>query len=90
MTTIPQRQLRNDSAAVLRRVAAGETFTITNNGVPVATLAPFVAYPTRLDQLVAEGVVTPPRDSGKRRLPDQSGNRPTGADEVLADLRGDR
>jgi prevent-host-death family protein len=38
--TIPQRELRNDSAAVLRAVRAGETFVITNNGLPVAELRP--------------------------------------------------
>lgn len=40
MATIPQRELRNDTAAVLRRVAAGETVRITSNGRPVADLVP--------------------------------------------------
>ncbi|WP_325048230.1 type II toxin-antitoxin system Phd/YefM family antitoxin [Actinomyces sp. Z16] len=40
MTTIPHRELRNDSAAILRRVEAGESFEITNNGRPVAELVP--------------------------------------------------
>ncbi|HEX9875840.1 MAG TPA: type II toxin-antitoxin system prevent-host-death family antitoxin [Gammaproteobacteria bacterium] len=38
--TITQRQLRNDSAAVLREVQAGQTVIVTRNGVPVAELRP--------------------------------------------------
>ena len=39
-TTIPQRELRNDISAVLRRVAAGEEFVVTVSGRPVAELRP--------------------------------------------------
>jgi prevent-host-death family protein len=38
--TIPHRELRNNSAAVLREVQAGETFEITNHGEVVAILSP--------------------------------------------------
>lgn len=38
--TLAQRELRNQSGEVLRRVAGGESFVITNNGVPVARLVP--------------------------------------------------
>lgn len=38
--TLAQRALRNQSGEVLRRVAAGESFVITNDGVPVARLVP--------------------------------------------------
>jgi len=37
---ISQRELRNDSGAILRAVQAGETFVITSNGTPVAQIAP--------------------------------------------------
>jgi prevent-host-death family protein len=37
---INQRELRNDSAAVLRDVQAGETMIVTRNGTPVAELRP--------------------------------------------------
>jgi prevent-host-death family protein len=36
--TIPQRELRNDISAILRAVEAGDTFTITVRGRPVARL----------------------------------------------------
>lgn len=41
MEQIATRELRNDTAGVLRRVSAGEQVVITVNGKPVATLAPF-------------------------------------------------
>jgi prevent-host-death family protein len=37
---ISQRELRNDSAAVLREVQSGRTVTVTRNGTPVAELRP--------------------------------------------------
>lgn len=40
MDTIPQKQLRNEVGDVLRRVEAGETFTVTVAGRPVAELRP--------------------------------------------------
>jgi prevent-host-death family protein len=43
--TIAQRDLRNDNAKVIEAVAAGESFVVTRNGVPVAELRPI--RPTR-------------------------------------------
>lgn len=40
MTTIPQKELRNHVGEVLRRAQAGEQFTITVSGRPVAQLGP--------------------------------------------------
>lgn len=40
MTTISQRELRNDNAEVVRRVEAGESFVVTRRGTPVADLVP--------------------------------------------------
>jgi prevent-host-death family protein len=37
---IAQRELRNDNAKVIDAVAAGESFIVTRNGVPVAELRP--------------------------------------------------
>lgn len=39
-TPISQRELRNDSGDILRRVDHGETFIVTRNGAPVAELRP--------------------------------------------------
>ena len=38
--SITQRELRHDSAAVLRDVQGGQTITVTRNGLPVAELRP--------------------------------------------------
>jgi prevent-host-death family protein len=40
MRTITQRELRNDSGAILREVQAGQVIIISRNGVPVAELRP--------------------------------------------------
>lgn len=41
--TISHRELRNNSAEILRAVAAGESFVVTNHGSPVAVLTPLAA-----------------------------------------------
>jgi prevent-host-death family protein len=40
MATIPDKELRDNVAEVLRRAEAGEEFTITVSGTPVARLGP--------------------------------------------------
>ncbi len=54
-TTIPQRELRNQAGAVLRRAEAGERFTITIDGRPVAELGPLpgAQQPATLADLAA-------------------------------------
>jgi prevent-host-death family protein len=37
---ITQRELRNESAAVLREVEAGRTLIVTRNGTPIGELRP--------------------------------------------------
>lgn len=39
---IAQRELRNQNAAVMAAVVAGDTFVVTRNGTPVAELRPLV------------------------------------------------
>lgn len=40
MTSIPARDLRNNTAAILRRVEAGEEIEVLRNNVPVARIIP--------------------------------------------------
>lgn len=54
LPTIKQSELRNDNAAIMRRVAAGESFTVTVNGVPVADLVPHQRRPRRRSIPAAE------------------------------------
>lgn len=44
---IGQRELRNDNAEIMRRVEAGESFTVTRNGKPIADLVPHRAERVR-------------------------------------------
>jgi prevent-host-death family protein len=56
--TIPHRELRNNSSAVLRDVQAGETIAVTNNGEVVAILVPpprRSAAPVRVRRATARG-----------------------------------
>jgi prevent-host-death family protein len=38
--TITQRELRNESGEIMRRLDQGETFVVTRRGVPVGELIP--------------------------------------------------
>ena len=52
-TLVSQRQLRNDSGAIMRRVEQGECFTVTRNGVAIADLVPHSGSgPDRLRRFV--------------------------------------
>jgi prevent-host-death family protein len=53
MKIITQRELRNNSAAVMDAVEAGETYHITRNGIEVAELRPL----TRRRRLSADELV---------------------------------
>jgi prevent-host-death family protein len=61
------RQLRSDVAAVVRRAAAGEKIVITVSGQSVALLSPVATseHTVGLDDLVARGLVIPPRRISK-------------------------
>jgi len=37
---ISQREFRNDSGEIMRKLDEGETFVVTRNGVPVGELSP--------------------------------------------------
>lgn len=60
MNVISQREFRNNSAAVMDAVEAGETYHVTRNGVEVAELRPL----PRRRRLSAEELV-----ARHRRLP---------------------
>jgi prevent-host-death family protein len=53
MEQVSQREMRNRSAELLRRVADGESVLVTNGGVPAAVIVPASAG-TR-ERLVAAG-----------------------------------
>lgn len=79
--TISQRELRNDNAAIIRAVEAGESFTVTRRGVPVARVVPVPETDLRRVR-----VADPEHDV--TALSRVVATRPTA--EHLADLRGER
>ena len=68
MRTITQRDLRNDSAAILREVQSGEHLIVTRNGTPVAELRPVSPRRFVARGAIAEAARTsPPIDAAKFR-----------------------
>lgn len=65
---ISQRELRNDSAAVLREVQSGRSLIVTRNGVPVAELRPVAAGRFVPRAVIAAAITAaPPVDIGTFR-----------------------
>lgn len=64
--TITQRELRNDSAGVLRDVQAGQTFIVTRNGTPVAELRPIGVRKFVSRAVIAAAAARAPRVDGRR------------------------
>lgn len=81
--TISHRELRNNSGEILRAVAAGESFTITNNGRPVAELIPAAGPPFGGLSVTPAGLPGAFTDIPKWNL-----SKPVL--EILDDLKGDR
>lgn len=82
METISHREMRNRSSEVLRAVASGDSFTITNDGVPVANLTPVSSGEL---PRVARPAKTRGGFSSLKRYPSQES-----VAEMLDDLRGER
>ncbi len=63
---ITQRELRNDSAAVLREVQAGQTIIVTRNGMPVAELRPIPPRRFVPRAVIADAAARAPRIDATR------------------------
>jgi len=63
---ITQRELRNDSAAVLREVQAGQTLIVTRNGMPVAELRPIPPRRFVPRAVIADAAARAPRIDATR------------------------
>lgn len=63
--TISQRELRNDSGAIMRALDRGEVFVVTRNGIPVGELRParrrFVGRELLLETLASAPAIDPAR-----------------------------
>lgn len=63
---ITQRELRNDSAAILREVQTGQRLIVTRNGVPVAELRPIEPRRFVPRAAIAEAAARAPRIDAER------------------------
>ncbi len=81
--TISQRELRNDSAEIMRALGRGESFRLTNHGRVVGRVVPDSA--AELDDLVVRRAR---RSRDFADVPRVQVEEST--DEVLRELRGDR
>jgi prevent-host-death family protein len=59
--TVGVAELRQNLSKYLRRVAEGERLVVTDRNKPVAQLGPPPSTGSRIDELIAEGKVRPPR-----------------------------
>jgi prevent-host-death family protein len=90
MESIGIRELRQNASKYLRRVAAGESFTITDRGEPVANLVPPQRGKRSVhDELVARGDLIPAENPDRSALPEPLPLRPgeTPPSEVLRRMR---
>ncbi|HEV2782689.1 MAG TPA: type II toxin-antitoxin system prevent-host-death family antitoxin [Actinophytocola sp.] len=91
METIGVRELRQNASKYLRRVAAGESFTVTDRGTPVAALVPPPRVERSLyEEMVARGELIPAEDPDRKAwleppLPLRPGETPLS--EVLQQMR---
>jgi antitoxin (DNA-binding transcriptional repressor) of toxin-antitoxin stability system len=65
--TIPVRELRNDSAGILRQVDAGRSFRITIAGREVAELRPLASRPMFVRRPVVEKIISEAPLDGRLR-----------------------
>lgn len=63
------RELRQQLPAAVRRAAAGDEVVVTVAGVPTARLVPLGTAGASLDDLIALGLVQPPRRRDSAPIP---------------------
>lgn len=70
--TIPQRELRNNIGEILRAAEAGETFTVTVRGRPVARLGPPEGPRVEVDRETIRRILASPIDEDLARELDEA------------------
>lgn len=91
MERVGIRELRNQSAAIVRRAGAGERIVITVDGHPIAQLGPLEAPADEitLDDLAARGLIDVARRADRPEpsmvMPVWAGTR---IDQMVREIRG--
>jgi prevent-host-death family protein len=89
--TVGVAQLRQNLSVYLRKIAEGERFVVTDRNKPVAMLGPVPSTENRLDQLIAEGRVKPPKRRGPLLPPlEYDSDDPAPLTRALEEVRGYR
>ena len=86
MDTVTHREMRNRSGEILRRVAAGESVQVSNNGRPTAMIVPVGG--STLDGLIARGEARPAHTGLKALLSIKRVVSPMTSRELVDDSRG--
>jgi prevent-host-death family protein len=86
------RELRQNLSVWLRRVAAGESFEVTERGEPVAILAPYVGLHPAIQRLAAQGRLASVARGSFGDLPPLEGpvDHEATASRALQEMREDR
>ncbi|WP_188679175.1 type II toxin-antitoxin system Phd/YefM family antitoxin [Subtercola lobariae] len=86
METVTHREMRNQSGDILRRVEAGESVQVSNNGRLAALIIPIGG--DSLDGLVARGEARAARSSTNTLAKIRRVTSPVSTEAILSDLRG--
>jgi len=86
METVTHREMRNRSGEILRRVQAGESVQVSNNGRLAALIVPI--GDDSLAALIARGAARPARTSPATLAQLTPVESPRSAQELLEDSRG--
>jgi len=87
MSAVPVRELNQDTAGVLARVERGETIEITRHGKVIGRIVP--ATSAELDDLIAEGRLTPATVGGPWIVPPGPAHSGPEAGALIRKLRDD-
>lgn len=85
MSAVPVRELNQNTAGVLARVERGEPIEITRRGKVIARIVP--ATSAELDDLIAEGRLTPATVAGPWTIPAGPGSSGPEAGTLIRELR---
>ncbi len=86
METVTHREMRNRSGEILRRVEAGESVQVSNNGHLAAMIVPVGG--SVLDGLVARGEARPARAGIESLLAITPAQSPVTSQQIIEDSRG--
>ncbi|GGH35968.1 type II toxin-antitoxin system Phd/YefM family antitoxin [Microbacterium album] len=86
METVSHREMRNRSGEILRRVEAGESVRVTNNGRVAALIVPPAGGV--LDGMIARGEARGPIADKEALLAIDPVASPTPSDQLVDDARG--